>query len=359
MVGRAVSAEQLGSVDPLYGIEWSELPDSAAAVDSSARWQDVSQSSEAAPDVVVLDCGTFVSPEDDVPAAVREVTQHVLRAVQAWLVEERFAVSRLVVVTRGAVAVGEGEPVDLVQAPVWGLVRAAQAENPGRFVLLDTDGEVVVTSEPESAVRAGAVYVPRLVRLPGSEGPLPMGVGDTVLVTGGTGGLGAVVARYLVSECGVRSLVLTGRRGLEAPGAVGLVAELSALGAVVEVRACDMGDREAVAALVDAIPGLSAVVHAAGVGDNGLVGALTPARMDAVLAPKADGAWYLHELTSHLDLTAFVLFSSAGGLVLTAGQGNYAAANVFLDALAAHRRAAGLPATSMAYGMWDVGAGLG
>ncbi|MEV7027996.1 beta-ketoacyl synthase N-terminal-like domain-containing protein, partial [Kitasatospora sp. NPDC093558] len=123
--------------------------------------------------------------------------------------------------------------------------------------------------------------------------------------------------------------------------------------------ACDMADRESVAALIDTIPGLSTVVHAAGVGDNGLVGALTPTRMDAVLAPKADGAWFLHELTSHLDLTAFVLFSSAGGLVLTAGQGNYAAANVFLDALAAHRHAAGLPATSMAYGLWDVGAGLG
>ncbi|MEU8928083.1 SDR family NAD(P)-dependent oxidoreductase, partial [Kitasatospora sp. NPDC048545] len=218
---------------------------------------------------------------------------------------------------------------------------------------------MLITAEPESAVRGGVVHVPRLCRLPQPEGPLPVGAGDTVLITGGTGGLGAVVARYLVSECGVRSVVLTSRRGPEAPGAAELVAELSALGAAVDVRACDVADRDAVAALVEAVPGLSAVVHAAGVGDNGLVGALTPERMDTVLAPKADGAWYLHELTSHLDLTAFVMFSSAGGLVLTAGQGNYAAANVFLDALAAHRRAAGLPATSMAYGMWDVGAGLG
>ncbi|MFE2408019.1 SDR family NAD(P)-dependent oxidoreductase, partial [Kitasatospora sp. NPDC059408] len=315
--GRAVSAEQLGSADPLYAVEWSELP---AAPDAGAEWTawDALPAEGAAPETVVLDCSAVPAPDGDVPAAVREVTQHVLRAVQAWLVEERFAASRLVVVTRGAVAVREGEAVDLAQAPVWGLVRAAQAENPGRFVLLDTDGEVIVTAEPESAVRGGAVCVPRLSRLPQPGGPLPISSDDTVLITGGTGGLGAVVARYLVAECGVRSLVLTSRRGLEAPGAVELVAELSVLGATTDVRACDMADRAAVAALIDAIPGLSAVVHAAGVGDNGLVGALTPDRMDAVLAPKADGAWYLHELTSHLDLTAFVLFSSAGGLVLTA-----------------------------------------
>ncbi|MEE1781472.1 hypothetical protein PUR71_00725, partial [Streptomyces sp. SP17BM10] len=110
---------------------------------------------------------------------------------QAWLAEERFAGSRLVVVTRGAVAVGEGSLVGLAQAPVWGLVRAAQAENPGRFGLLDTDGEVIVTAEPEWAVRGGSVYVPRLVRLPLPEGRMPVGVGDTVLITGGTGGLGA------------------------------------------------------------------------------------------------------------------------------------------------------------------------
>ncbi|MGW2378247.1 SDR family NAD(P)-dependent oxidoreductase, partial [Kitasatospora sp. NPDC001683] len=358
MVGRAVSAEQLGSVDPLYGIEWAELAHSSAAEASWASWDEVARSSEPVPGVVVLDCGGFVGTED-VPSGVRANVHAVLEVLQAWLAEERFAASRLVVVTRGAVAFSEGDPVHMAQAPVWGLVRSAQAENPGRFGLLDTDGDIVVTAEPEAAVRAGAVHVPRLVRLPQSEGPLPVGADDTVLITGGTGGLGAVVARYLAAECGVRSLVLTSRRGLEAPGAVELVAELSALGAAAAVRACDMADREAVAALVDAIPGLSAVIHAAGIGDNGLVGALTPARMDTVLAPKADGAWYLHELTSHLDLTAFVLFSSAGGLVLTAGQGNYAAANVFLDALAAHRRAAGLPATSMAYGMWDVGAGLG
>ncbi|MGC9479845.1 type I polyketide synthase, partial [Streptomyces sp. WG4] len=183
-----------------------------------------------------------------------------------------------------------------------------------------------------------------------------------MLVTGGTGGLGAVVARYLVAERGVRDLVLVSRRGLEAPGAVELAGELRGLGAAVRVLACDVSDRGAVRSLVDSLVadgGLLAVVHAAGVGDNGLVGALSPERLDGVLGPKADAAWWLHEATAGLELAAFVLFSSAGGLVLTAGQGNYAAANVFLDALAAWRRAEGLVATSMAFGFWDVGAGLG
>nr|BFE69927.1 hypothetical protein GCM10020092_032280 [Actinoplanes digitatis] len=124
------------------------------------------------------------------------------------------------------------------------------------------------------------------------------------------------------------------------------------------IVACDVADRAALAALLDG-EDLTAVVHAAGVGDNGLVTALTPERIDAVLAPKADAAWHLHELTAGMDLTAFVLISSAGGLVLTAGQGNYAAANVFLDGLADLRRAQGRPATAMAFGLWDMDAGLG
>ncbi|WP_308013688.1 beta-ketoacyl reductase, partial [Streptomyces beigongshangae] len=319
--------------------------------------------------MVVLDCGV---PDGsvDVPSGVRSVLDRVLGVVQEWLAGERFAGSRLVVVTRGAMPVGAGGAVaagDVVQAPVWGLVRAALAENPGRFALVDLDLEsdasadvdtavaAVVSGESEVAVRGGAVRVPRLTRLP--ETDLARIAGETaddvpswdgagaVLVTGGTGGLGAVVARYLVAERGVRDVVLTSRRGPDAPGAGELVAELRGLGAAVEVLACDMADRGAVRALVGSLVagrGLLAVVHAAGVGDNGLVGALSPERLDGVLGPKADAAWWLHEATADVELAAFVLFSSAGGLVLTAGQGNYAAANVFLDALAARRRAEGL-----------------
>ncbi|WP_225994297.1 type I polyketide synthase [Streptomyces sp. SS1-1] len=304
----------------------------------------------------------------DPVAGSRESTRDVLAAVREWLADDRFAGSRLVFVTRGAVATVEGEPVDVGQAPVWGLVRAAQAEHPGRFGLVDTDGtdesaavltRLAGTAEPELAVRRGRVTVPRLTPMTG----VPAGGGDgpwnstgTVLVTGGTGELGALVARHLVVRHGVRHLLLTGRRGPHAPGADALRAELTALGATVTVVACDVADRDRLAAVLAQVPDehpLYAVVHAAGVAGSGLVGDLTPERLDTVLAPKADAAWHLHELTLDAGLEAFVMFSSAGGSVLAAGQGNYAAANVFLDGLAAHRAAAGLPATSVAFGLWD------
>ncbi|NYS19672.1 SDR family NAD(P)-dependent oxidoreductase [Streptomyces sp. SJ1-7] len=223
-------------------------------------------------------------------------------------------------------------------------------------------GWVVASGEPEAALRGGGVVVPRLVRVSSSEAsPAEVPKADgVVLVTGGTGGLGALVARHLVTERGVRRLVLTSRRGLAAPGAEELVAELSGLGAEVSVAACDMADRNAVVALVAGLAGqLAGVVHAAGVGDNGLIASMDAARLDRVLGPKADGAWYLHEATQGLDLGFFVMFSSAGGMVLAAGQANYAAANVFLDALAVHRRGQGLPATSLAYGLWSGEKGMG
>ncbi|WP_433135957.1 type I polyketide synthase [Actinomadura nitritigenes] len=179
----------------------------------------------------------------------------------------------------------------------------------------------------------------------------------TVLITGGTGKLGALLARHLVREHGVRRLVLAGRRGRAAEGVAELEAELTGLGAEVAFPACDIADRDALARLLAEHPP-TAVVHAAGVLDDGLAATLTGDRVDAVLRPKVDAAWHLHELTRDTELTAFVMFSSAVGVLGAPGQSNYAAANTWLDALARRRRAGGLPAVSLSWGLWDEEGGM-
>ncbi|CDR09745.1 Beta-ketoacyl synthase [Streptomyces iranensis] len=336
------------------------------------------ESGAPVPDTVLL---SATGGDGDAPA-VHEATQTMLALLQEWLADERFAGSRLVLLTRGAVETEPGTGVaDLPYAAVRGLFRSAQSENPGRLVLLDVDGEessyrtvpaALGVDEAELALRAGVALAPRLARVPVTDDAdiensaetvtVPSyDPNGTVLITGATGTLGGLFARHLVSAHGVRHLLLVSRRGADAEGAEELGAELTAAGATVTWAACDAADRHALAATLAAVPAehpLTAVVHTAGVLDDGVLGSLTPERVARVLRPKVDAALNLHELTRDHELSAFVLFSGAAAVFGAPGQASYAAANSFLEALAQHRVAQGLPATALAWGLW-AGAGMG
>ncbi|MFK0000694.1 type I polyketide synthase, partial [Streptomyces werraensis] len=386
LVSRAVSAEQLDTAadttvaNALFRLEWSELPPPQGA-EFPPSWVPVSApgdvealaESAGVPAVAVLEA---VGGDGD--DAVLTLTSGVLAVMQAWLAADGLEESRLVVATRGAVPAGDGGAVtDPAGAAVWGLVRAAQSEAPDRIVLLDTDpaaedgvdsvldsvlGPVTATGEPQVAVRGTTLSVPRLARVTDQVADT-VGVfgGDGTVLVSGAGSLGGLVARHLVSRHGVRHLVLASRRGPDAEGVPELVAELAGQGAAVEVVACDVSDRAQVEALLATVPDahpLRGVVHTAGVFDDGLIGALTPERLARVFAPKVDAVRHLDALTRDLDLDAFVVYSSVAGLSGGAGQGNYSAANAFLDGLMSHRRAAGLPGLSLAWGLWEQSLGM-
>ncbi|WP_285901251.1 type I polyketide synthase, partial [Frankia sp. R82] len=364
----------------------ADLADLAARIDAGGATPSLVLVTPAAD--VTGTTGTAPWPDDprELPRRARAVAAAILELVQRWLTDARFADAVLAVVTTHAVSVA-GEDVDLATAGVWGLVRSAQTEHPGRLLLLDTDDEpdsaralpellatARTTDEPQLAVRRGVVHVPRLT--PAVPATAPAGATDavdttdaagtsgwdldpdgTILITGGLGTLARHLARHLVTRHRARHLLLTSRQGSDHPAAGALRAELETLGADVTISATDLTDPDALATLLAGVRTahpLTAVIHAAGTTDDAPLTSLTPDRLTAVLTPKVDGAWHLHQATRHLStVRAFILYSSVAGLTGNAGQANYATANTFLDALAHHRHTQGLPATSLAWGLWD------
>jgi acyl transferase domain-containing protein/thioesterase domain-containing protein len=341
----------------------------------------------AAPEVVLVLCdspagrgaGPDTGSSTDTARLAHAAARRALSVLRDWLLAEDSSTDgdarRLVLLTRRAVAAGPDEDVlDLVHAPVWGLVRSAQLEHPERsIVLVDLDEDLaswralphaLACGEPQVALRRGRALVPRLVHAaPGPAGAIParFDPAGTVLVTGGSGTLAGLVARHLVTRHGAARVLLASRRGPAAPGADDLRRELTAAGADVALAACDVTDRAELERLLASIPRehpLTAVVHAAGVLDDGSLLSMDPERLRRVLAPKLDAALHLHELTRERDLSAFILFSSLSGVAGSPGQGNYAAANAFLDALAHHRRSRGLPTVSLAWGYWEERTGM-
>jgi pimaricinolide synthase PimS1 len=414
LVSREVSTTQLSVArdrDALFAMEWEQLAGAAGSTgvglgeavavlgaqdawpaqalagvggdgcvyaDLDALTRVLEREDGAAPATVLLDCAGDLPAGEQGLAPARECLERALVAAQAMLADERYASSRLVLLTTGAVAARPGEGVPgLAQAPVWGLARSAQAEEPERFGLIDSDRSeasaraltgALETGEPQLALREGVALAPRLRRAGptpaagenGSGAGTPVGAG-TVLVTGGMGSLGRLVARHLVAEHGVRRLLLVSRQGVRAAHADELRAELEELGASVRIEACDVCERAALAELLDSLAPehpLCGVVHAAGVLDDGVIASLSPERLERALRAKADAAWHLHELTGEMELSLFAMFSSAAGALGSPGQGNYAAANAYLDALAAHRRARGLAGVAMAWGLWEQAGGM-
>ena len=354
--------------EAIEGISAAPHPDLDALLRHGASGEDV-------PEVLLIDARLWGAGEEEVEAAHASAVRG-LELIQDLLSREVLEQARLAFLTEGALSTSTEQRPSLAQATLAGLLRSAQSEHPGRFALIDTDGTeasaqalpaalAASAEEPQLALREGELLAPRLIDAPepgeaeGEGAPL-LDPEKTVLITGATGALGALFARHLVERHGARHLLLVSRSGPEAKGAKELEEELGELGAEVQIAACDVAEREQLRELLASISEehpLGAVVHAAGVLADGTVETMVPEQIDRVFAPKAQGAWNLHELTAGLDLSAFVMFSSIAAVFGGPGQANYAAANAFLDALA---HAAGTPPGPAGrprwpWGLWDAG----
>ncbi|WP_344295570.1 type I polyketide synthase, partial [Streptomyces synnematoformans] len=359
-------------------------PVDAAALTSSAHtgaatrnslfhlaWSPAAAEPSAQVDPDQVDVYVAAPAAEDTPAAAHVATEALLGHVQNWLADNDQSDRRLVVVTHRAVATDPAEDVHLAHAPLWGLVRTAQNENPDRIHLIDSDttgdvpqlAEALATGEPQLALRDGQFLIPHLTRSTGTDTTeaRPLDPNGTVLITGGTGGLASLTARHLITQHGVRHLHLASRRGPDHPNATALRDELTQLGADITLTACDTTSADQVTALIDSIDDahpLTAVIHTAGALNDAVLTQLTPDGLHSVLAPKVDAAYNLHQATKDLGLAHFVLYSSAAGTLGNPGQANYAAANTYLDTLAHHRTHHGLPTTSLAWGYWEHTTGL-
>ncbi|MGV4989168.1 beta-ketoacyl synthase N-terminal-like domain-containing protein, partial [Streptomyces sp. NRAIS3] len=371
---RAAEAARFGQLrqgqNSLFRLDWAPVTAGAAQPVRLAALGEVAATADRHPDLAALGravaegapvpqavLAAIDTPGGRLPSAVRGAAARAVSLVRQWLAAEALGEATLVVVTRGAVAVGDEVP-DAAQAAVWGVVRAAQSEHPGRLLLVDADGEqewggLLGLDEPQLAVREGRVLAPRLARVSGgpANGHKPMDPDGTVLITGG---LGAVFAEHLVARRDARHVVLAAAR----EEADRLTADLAFLGARVRVEPCDVTDRAELAALLGSLEHpLTAVVQAAGEPGAGLIETLSDEGLETVLRTTVDTAWHLHELTAGADLAAFSLFSSFAGLVGIPGQAAASAADAALAALASGRRSAGLPATVLAWGFRADGRG--